>query len=634
VIGLLASAYLASSTLRGALVPSSRALTLWICGIFLVLSIAILAAALRSTTPSVARRVAGTVLDNGATTLILLLHPQTAAPFFVIYLWVSFGNGFRYGLPYLALSTALSVAGFVAVSVSRDLWHSSPHYTAGVLIGLVVLPAYVASLLRRLTRVLAEAEAANVAKTQFLANISHEIRTPLHGILGLGELVLGSRLDPRQRRLAEISQRSASRLLEIVNEVLDFSKVEAEGITLRPAAFELRRLVHDVVDLHGEASRAKGLAVTCEMDPALPAVVSGAALRLGQVLSNLVGNAVKFTETGSVTVRVTPQDLTASQAVIGFEIEDTGIGIEPSAARRIFTPFSQADGSTTRRYGGTGLGLPLASRLVAAMGGEVGFVSSPGVGTTFRFTLRMGVEDAVPLAAAEPRDQPPPRNALRWRRTPRVLAVEDNEVNLELLAQFLASFGCIVEVARNGKEAVEACRRAHFDVVMMDCQMPEMDGYQSAAAIRAQEREASAGEQRTAILALTAHAGPDDRARCLAAGMDDYLSKPFGSDDLLAVLVRWVPQDEATGPTPVLPLFPADLASGNGERSEAPPRQTAHDLRNLLLAVIGNAELGEINTPKGSPERERFGKVLVAARQAAVLLKNDLPGGNPDSTGP
>jgi len=539
-----------------------------------------------------------------------------------------------------------------------------------------------------------EAKASDEAKTKFLANMSHELRTPVNGVLGMLELVRHTEPGPRQQHYLETARRSAETLLEIINGILDISKIESGKIELEQSPFNLRDLVEDVVETFADVIYAKGLELASFIPVGLPTALVGDPARLRQILTNLIGNAVKFTENGEVGVRVEAVESDAASILLAFEVNDTGIGIAPEKQRRIFDAFTQADSSTTRRYGGTGLGLSIAKQLCEMMGGTIALASEPGSGSTFRFTIRVGrqsdasqpaqiaiasddvliavrhtldreslkdglshwgmavseAKDAAALCAML-RDSPtgarrgwaiidsrlpdadaidlvrsiktepanaglriivlvPPGqpiepafdsmvsyltkplrlSALRTelgfgqtgsvatlspaREPPidgvagaRVLLVEDNPVNLEVGVGILEGFGCKVDTAANGFEALALHEHGGYRVIFMDCQMPEMDGFKATAEIR--KREANSG-RRTPIVALTASAIEGDREQCLAAGMDDYVAKPFTTEQMRAALATWLkpaPAPEQTrhksqpGKPERLSLVPQALAS-------------------------------------------------------------------------
>jgi signal transduction histidine kinase/DNA-binding response OmpR family regulator len=391
------------------------------------------------------------------------------------------------------------------------------------------------------------AEEGSRVKGRFLAQMSHEVRTPMNGILGMTELLLREELAPGARELAEKAHRAGRLLLDLLNDILDFSKLEAGRVELESIAFDPRHLVGGVVDLFEKAAEDKGIGLHSDVAESVPRRVYADPGRLRQILLNLVGNALRFTDRGRVDVSATFSESREGRGRLRFEVRDTGIGIEPAAQAQLFQPFVQAEAAIGRRYGGTGLGLAIVKQLVGVMAGEIGLESRPGLGSRFWFAVPVVCARDAGQAAREGDGRgvgAAPRSSCAGAR---VLLAEDDPVNREVACAMLASLGCQVDVAENGSEARALFAERGHDLVLMDCQMPVEDGYEAAQGIRALEAAATArGEpaRRTPIVAATAAIGGDERARCLAAGMDDQICKPFSRDDLAEALCRWLPESE------------------------------------------------------------------------------------------
>ena len=614
-----------------------------------------------------------------------------------------------------------------------------------------------ATLESRIGRRTLELEEANRAKSQFLAKMSHEIRTPVNGVLGMLELVKQTKLDARQQRYLDTARRSAETLLGIINGILDISKIEAGKIELEQAPFDLRDLVEEVTETFADVAYGKGLELTCTIPASLPTALIGDAGRLRQILTNLIGNAIKFTEKGEVGIRVEAVEADAGSAFVAFDVTDTGIGIPADKQRHIFDAFAQADSSTTRRYGGTGLGLSIAKQLCEMMGGTIDLTSEPTRGSTFRFTARFGrqneatksaeaelttfqgmavlvIEDnavrrrnlkdqllswgvrvgeaengAAALAelrasaarserfdaaiididlpdvsgidlvrrikadpantelrivmltlrdheidefgemrayvaaslskpvrqatlrhclaalesGVEPMSPPselPPAPPPEGVAGARVLLVEDNPVNLEVAVGILESFGCKVETATNGVEALERYASGEYGLIFMDCQMPEMDGFEATAEIRKHEVNS---DRRTPIVALTASAIEGDREQCLASGMDDYVPKPFTTEQMRSALVTWLsPATRGTGKRDHLTL----VASA---RPAAPPTAAPPPAPPVAMPTepIDNAVLDNLAQLQREGRPDIVNRVITLFLESAPALLKDLQEG-------
>jgi len=590
------------------------------------LSVGLLAAMLVAPQPSQVRRWLGMLADYAAIGGVMYLQGESASPLYAAYLWVSIGNGMRYGPLYLYASTTLAALSFAAMMTFTPYWLQNQYLSWGLLLGLVAVPLYFASLLKALTAAIEEARRANLAKSRFLANMSHEFRTPLNGLSGMSELLASTRLDTEQRGYLETIQAASRSLLALVEDVLDISAIEAGKLRLKQEAFNLNALLEQINLMLRPEARSKRLDYTVTVMPEVPAQLRGDAHHLQQVLVNLLSNAIKFTSSGEVRMTVARSAVagTGRQVRLRFTVSDTGIGIPASARARLFEAFEQVDNSLVRKHQGSGLGTTIAKGLTEAMGGSIGFESSENVGSRFWIELPFDpVIESVRASAGSkshiadarmPRSPSTAHNVIAFAdpfsrhrarvKSARILVADDHAANRLLLQGVLQKAGHRVMTVEDGEAALDALASGGFELALMDLHMPSLSGIDLLRQLRVMEAGRRA---RTPVIIVSADATPEAARVCRDAGARAFITKPFVAGRLL----------DAIG---------AILAGGNDEEVDNPPQDALASAGEVLDTSVLD-EFESLGMGRAF-EADFIGQCIADARVALARMRQAAAAGD------
>jgi len=484
----------------------------------------------------VTQRVLSILLDIITISYCLMIGGLITAAMYGGYLWVAIANGLRFGRDYLYFATTLSIISFSIVIVFSDFWQQRNVLGLGLMVWLVLLPVYVLKLLIKLENAVVKADSANNSKSRFLANMSHEIRTPLTGIIGFAEILRDGHLNMAERvKCISLIRNSGKHLLSVINDILDISKIEENKIELETIEFNMFDLINDIKAIIQPQILEKQIAFTVRYDFPFPKTMMGDPLRIKQVLINLFSNAIKFTDEGEISIRLSYLE---TEALISIEVSDTGIGMTKEQSAKVFDAFQQADSTTTRKYGGTGLGLSLSKQLTEKMGGALEVNSLIGVGSTFVFNFPYAASgDEVLIDTEEVADKEDSIGTTRPEKVKgKILLAEDNVINQQLLTLIIGETGAELDIVDDGKKAIETAMAGSYDLIFMDMQMPVISGLEATRALRE-------NGYKGAIVTLTANAMNEDRLACQQAGCDGFLTKPVDTNQLYQVIAQYLKSD-------------------------------------------------------------------------------------------
>jgi two-component system, sensor histidine kinase RpfC len=502
------------------------------CSLYLLIGAVLFLNVLTRPRPNIKRQWAAMFMDIGATSYGLFLTNEVGGIFVGVYLWLIIGYGLRYGHLLLRGAHIASLIGFSLAILLNSYWHAHLHLVYGFLITLVLVPLHTYHLLQKLNAAIKKAELASQAKSQFLSHISHEIRTPLNGIVGASDLLLNTELNDEQRHLSNIMKNSSELLGQLVNNVLDLSKIESGKMTVQPVDFNLADVIAKTISLFEQQAIKKNIGLTYELEPKTPLLLRSDLLHIKQVLVNLLANAVKFTEQGSVTLHVSSKEIDKTYADLRFEVVDTGIGMTQASMNNIFESFTQADASIKYKFGGTGLGTTISKDLVTLMGGKIGVESELGKGSTFWFEIRM-----EKIAANDNNLTISPTDVISLkdyaRNTPknvyRILVADDNDTNRTIISKMLEQVGHKIDLVANGEQALDMLEINQYDLMILDCNMPEIGGLD----VLKLNRALTIGQPQIPTIILSADATIDTIQSFNDAGADAYLTKPIDANLLL-----------------------------------------------------------------------------------------------------